>query len=253
MRILNADERLEVQEDDAGYARRVAGTPYVEHKPEPTRAERTIRWIKGVPVQVWAGIGGVGAVGLIVYLVFFFFLFTHPVKVSAESFSWERQVEIEQFSQVRTGQWYDYPSDAYDVSHSQRVHHYTPVYVGQVSCGKDCTRSQYIDVPVYATWYDYTIDRWITGRWLVTEADDHEPVWADLPTTLDPSEVLGHEREGDIRKERYTVHTDKGYKVNVPPVMFGLLHVGSTGTANVTNRNSVRSVNWDLTPKTEGV
>lgn len=108
MRILNADERLEVPGDDASTERWLKDT------------ERTIRWIKGVPGQVWAGIGGVGAVGLIVYLVFFFFLFTHPVKVSAESFSWERQVEIEQFSQVRTGQWYDYPSDAYDVSHSQR-------------------------------------------------------------------------------------------------------------------------------------
>lgn len=241
---VSADERPEVESHDSGY-----------EKPEPPEAPRPKylaphwkefrRFVRGLPGEIWIAAGGLVFLGFVILMVFVLFLNTHPVRVTVESFSWERRTEIEQFSQVRDGRWYDYPSDAYDVSHSQKVHHYNSVYVGQVSCGKNCTRAQYVSVPEYATWYSYTVDRWITGRWLVSSGEDHQPSWPVLPTTLNPSPVLGNEREGNDHKQKYTAHTDKGYDLGVSPGVFEVLRVGSTGVANVNRQDDVRSVNWD--------
>ena len=251
-RILDAHETPEVVQDDAGYA--------MPEKPHKSTFEVKVRSagssglqaVRNAPRAVWMTLGGISGGLVVVWLVFFFFLNTHPVKVSAESFSWERKTEIEKYMKLSEGDW-DHPGDAYNISTSWRIHHYRQVYshTTRHSCGtadrpQTCSTDHYRSEPVYATWYDYNIDRWKTERWLISAGTDKKPYWAVLPSTLNQAEVLGNEKEGNSHPEKYVVHTDKGYNIKVPLNKYLLLQVGSTGTANVNRQNDVRSVNWDI-------
>lgn len=251
-RIFSADERPEVQISDldpgpVGYA---ASTMPREASVVVSKAPLWTR----VPVWGWWTAGGSVAVAAMVTLIFVLFLNTHPVKVTVESFSWKRQIEVETYSQVHDASWDSVPGDAYNVESYWEVRTYRQVYshTEYYDCGttqypRRCSRDVYRSEPVYDWRYYYTVDRWVTSGWLVTQKDDHVPVWAEIPATMDPSPVLGNDRVGNSRREDYWVHTDK-YKLDVGLAKFLELEVGDTGTANVTNLDKVRSVNWDEKP-----
>lgn len=259
-RIYNAHETPEVTGADDGYAKSnvlasvtfdapVKKTP-VRRVPTPWKT--VVKTVKSAPPVLWAWLGGATVVLLAVWMVFFFFLNTHPVRVSVTDFSWERKTEIEEYRQLREGDW-DHPGDAYNIDTSWRVHHYRQVYqyTRRYECGttaspRTCSDDVYSSEPVYATWYDYNIDRWVTDHWLVASGTDKSPYWAELPTNLNIAKTLGNEREGNSHPEKYVVHTNKGYNIKVSLAKYMALKPGSQGTANVNRQNDVRSINWDI-------
>ena len=139
-----------------------------------------------------------------------------PVEVTEHR--WQRKSHWDQYIWVSDSGW-SKPSGARGVSSRQKVHHYNKVldgydnetyyetetvgsesYVcGQRSLGngyfedKICTRSKtervaktrkverYRDDPVYGTWYDYEVQRWITQGKLESEGVGIERRWPEPP------------------------------------------------------------------------
>ena len=223
--------------------------------------------LKCLVSEYWLWI--VGAVGAFVFIfgivwtIHHFFFETHQQKVAVTGFTWERKIEVEQYTTLHEDGWYP-PSDARITDSYQKIHHYDQILVGYrtdtsyYSCGtstapRTCSSTTqtpiYTSVPVYQRYYEYDVDRWVTSRWIVTSGTDQKPFWNDLSgETFNLSNVLGNEREGNDHPELYVVHfeTDKGkaYKKEVNLQRYLLTYEGERVILNLNRQDAIRSVNW---------
>lgn len=183
-------------------------------------------------------------IGLIVAfgLVVFGWLFFHTVTVEAkvDGFSWTRTISIERYRTVHESGWFP-PAGSYNVWTEIRIARYEPIYEtrtrtvyhpqtsyrdlgnGSVQSydSSYTTTDTYLELvgqnPIYATWYEYDIDKWIFQRSEVSSGKDREPYWPDYDLNLDGFTVIGAERIGG-RNELYqvvfeTIKTDKENKI----------------------------------------
>lgn len=142
----------------------------------------------------------VGIAGLLVIAlgVLAFFWFTPDTRTGAiTGHKWRNVIDIETFKQVRDGSWEHYvPGDAYNRNCYRKQDGTTCTTVNKVTV---CT-------PTYDTWCDYTVDRWVKTREVVTKAefrDDPAPWWGD--PNLYHTELYGNEREGKRSEYRWFV------------------------------------------------
>lgn len=146
-----------------------------------------------------------------------FLFWTKQVAVTLESFSWERNINIERYSAVRESSWCDnVPTGAYDMSRSREVRDHKQVPDGQtcqtrrIDQGDGTFRetqecqTKYRDVPIYADKCHYVLDKWIQQRDLKAEAQDRNPKWPAVKLAC-TAQRLGCEREGK-RAETYYLH-----------------------------------------------
>lgn len=191
------------------------------------------------------------AIGASIWMIFYFFLNTHPVQVTVTGFEWERSIEVEKYSVLSDSGW-SRPSDAYNIERHWRYHysrdvfsHYEYYQCGTSSRPQTCSRAVYRSEAVYDWYYYYNVDRWVTSRWLTTSGKDQAIYWAEIPNTLKNVAIIGQERVGGTRKTKYLVITDTKYIPSVSEEIFLSLHMGQTGTLNVTRLDKIRSINWN--------
>lgn len=207
----------------------------------------------------WAG--GVTATLGVIWLVWFLFFATHVEKMTAESASWERKIEVEDFQPREESQWYYAPSDAYNVSRDYR-YHYTERYISgysieTYSCGtytqpRTCTREEpiYSYREIYDWYYRYTVDRWRHAYWVTTGALDHStPFWDDLKGyTFDERDVIGNEKLSGKRTEEYKIFlVEKNGEKHVQELDLNTwirVTIGRVYNVNVNRVGYIRSVNW---------
>lgn len=186
---------------------------------------------------------------VVILLVHFFFFETHKIETTIDGFSWERQIEIEDFQPRGQGDWeWDVPGDAYDQNSYRKVHHYDSVYTGESCTGtgneRRCT-AQYASVAVYRTWIDYRVDRWQTFYWLTATEESHTAFWPDY-STLDLKDVpvIGNLRLGEGRQEKYTVLFKNGRHATTGFARWESLHVETKVFLNLNRQDDIRSVDW---------
>ena len=133
---------------------------------------------------------------LILALVFIFRPKSYTLLV--KNIGWERRIPIQTLTPTHHSGWSSPPSNAYNIETSRRRH-------GDTEIGRD-SNGKPITVPNYDTWYEYTIDEWITSRFVVTQAYDKSPYWGDvkLATSTDPRNI-GAEREGSRQTVYYVI------------------------------------------------
>ncbi len=191
----------------------------VRPPPRPTlgqRLKRTDRRVVIALVLVFAG------------LVTALLLWSRPTELTVLDHSWQRKVDVQEYSQVSGGNWCDsIPSDAYGISRSERVREVNRIPDGE-ECYEDCSTSNsdngdgtfsqstscstvctttYREEEVYDTWCDYTVDRWITVDTHTTSGEGlmPPPHWATPSVSNCAS--LGCTRIGN-KRGTYTVHLE---------------------------------------------
>lgn len=146
----------------------------------------------------------------IVVVFGYFWLKTEDVPVKVSGFWWSRSISVEKFTTITEEGW-SHPGDAKNIrserrqngSHKEQDGTETYTYqqphqtlVGEEKCGeKDLgngfaedimcpkyettyttetgTRPKYKDVPDYALWYTYEVDRWVFSRTASSSGNDH--------------------------------------------------------------------------------
>lgn len=152
---------------------------------------------------------------LILALVFIFRPKSYTLLV--KNIGWERRIPIQTLTPTHHSGWSSPPSNAYNIETSRRRHGDTEV--GRDSNGKPIT------VPNYDTWYEYTVDEWITSRFVVTQEYDKSPYWGEvkLAASTDPRNI-GAEREGS----RQTVYSVIGQLRNSDDTTLKTIEVGES-------------------------
>lgn len=180
-------------------------------------AERARRAKERQPYIIAGAIGVVVLIGVVIFLLFR----TWNASFTVIGHRWERTISIQEFSAVREGSWDELvPVGAYRATCYERQRGSRQVDTGRESCTNirvdngDGTFSQrqqcspiYRDEPVYDTWCDYTIDRWVDVQPAVARGDSlsDEPRWPSVSlNTCSGSPRLGCERESG-RDEQYVV------------------------------------------------
>lgn len=200
----------------------------------------------------WRTMAVIGVVALVIVGAIAALTATRETKIIVRGHSWEREILIEQYQQVREGAWDEQvPIDAYSTSCSQRQRDTRQVPDGQecrtirtdngdgtFSEREQCT-TRYRSEPVYDTWCDYTIDRWAYGRSVTTSGQsvNESPVWGEVTLKCEGQARLGCERESS-RKETYLVHfagtdNDKTYQCPFPQDQWQNIRVESLWNARV--------------------
>lgn len=150
--------------------------------------------------------------------IFWMFSQTRQEAVIASAHAWEREIQIEEYRTVRDGAWQNsVPSGAFNRSCSQRQSGTERIPDGQdcrtvrrdngdgtFSERQECT-TRYREEPVYSTWCDYSINRWVQTRTVRTTGTSlsNTPAWGVVQLKC-TGQQLGCEREAG-RTERYEV------------------------------------------------
>lgn len=156
-------------------------------------------------------------------------LFFHTVSVEArvDNFYWTRTISVERYQSVHESGWYS-PVGSYNVWSETRIARYEPIYETRTrivnhpqtsyrdlgngavqSYDSSYTTTETYQVlvrqePIFATWYEYDIDKWIYQRKEVSTANDRKPYWPSYNLNLDGYTVIGAERIGG-KTELYQV------------------------------------------------
>lgn len=152
-----------------------------------------------------------------------------------ESFQWTRTINVERYSVQNESGWTT-PYDAYSVSSSQRIHHYDDIYQTKTvteevpytvteystktvykKMGNGSTRSSTERVPrsvtkyrsqticksvkvgerpVYRTYYNYLINRWVYSHTLTKVGFDKTLIWPDFIPVEGDKSGIGKTRQG---------------------------------------------------------
>lgn len=176
----------------------------------------------------WIMIAGIVAalagITLLLWLVFH----TTGTEARVNGFSWFRDVTIEKYQTVHGSGWSE-EAGAYNVRTSLRFHHNDPVYENRTKtthvsktcyrdrgngstesydCSYDTTETYSVKVrddPVYATWYEYDVDKWLYERTAHAEGNERDPHWPEYTLNRIDQKVIGAERISGT-PEAYTVH-----------------------------------------------
>jgi hypothetical protein len=143
---------------------------------------------------------------------------TNDVDVVVSGHEWERTIQIEEYKTLREGSW----QNSVPSSSRNRRCYEKQSGTNRIPDGEDCRTvrrdngdgtfserqectTRYREEPVYDTWCDYDIDRWVNGRVVRTSGDSlrDTPYWGDADLRCTGQRV-GCEREGN-QNEQYTV------------------------------------------------
>lgn len=177
--------------------------PVVE-TPAPVKKKRW-PFVLGGLVTLFCGFCGVAT------------LWTKPSKATVSSHTWERAIDIEQFTAVNDDAWCDsMPSGAYSVSRSKKQRSTNKVADGQTCSTRNVDRgdgtferkqecqTKYREEPVYDDHCSFRINRWEKHHTLTAKGSLREsPAWPAV-SGLNAGSALGSEREGP-RHETYTL------------------------------------------------
>ena len=163
------------------------------------------------------------------------FLFFHTNTYSGQviGFSWERSINIEEYKVLSKEGWSVPPLDAYNVTSETRFHHNDPIYQTKTEqvyvpgsyttytdLGNGAVVEHTVDTshyetritqeivgytPVYETWYQYNVDRWVYSRSVITKDNNHKPIWGTYILKFDGQTIIGAERLG-APSESYIIH-----------------------------------------------
>ncbi len=172
------------------------------------------------------GLIAIIAIALLGYAIFH----TKTVEARVVGFSWERTVTIEVYKTVHESGW-SHPVDAYNIRSERKVRHHEPIYEERVvtvhhsrtcsrdlgngavetyDCSYDTTETERVKVgekPVYDTWYEYDVDRWVYERTERASGNDRNPHWPNYTLNYEGEQVIGAERVGG-RSESYIVYLE---------------------------------------------
>lgn len=102
----------------------------------------------------------------------------------------------------------------------------------------------YRQVPIYATKYDFDIERWVTDTVLVARGEADDPADADAPAW--PSPRLDQRRREGERKEKYTLvfrdSDDRTFTREVPLAEYQAFRVGAPVVIEVNRAGMVSEV-----------
>jgi hypothetical protein len=194
--------------------------------PEPEVADSTKpRWLSFKTIKMaLIALVVVVALTLLGYGIFH----TREVQAPVTGFSWSRDVAIERYTTVHESGW-SFPAGAYDVSSEERISRYDPIYeerqvtvhhsqtcyrdLGNGSeesydCSYDTNETERVQTgenPVYETWYEYNIDKWIYARTVHAGGNDRSPYWPEYTLNLNGLTAISAERVGGM-SETYLVY-----------------------------------------------
>lgn len=152
---------------------------------------------------------------------------------------WKRAIDIEAWTTLDESDWW-IPSGGRKVREYAAIHHWETYQSGSTT---ECkykgngnnrrylceTEPTYSSRPVWATRYDYQIERWRVVRTPEREGVDTPPVWPDVSDLrASPALAVGDERPGR-RSARYTVDlstADTTYSLDVDEGQWATLHPG---------------------------
>jgi hypothetical protein len=194
-------------------------------------------WLKGILALVLVAVSVLG----------YLFFSKHDETVQVFDKTWSREIDVEQFTAVRTSDWCDaLPSGAYQVSRSREQRSTRQVPDGQdchdvrsdkgdgtFSKTRECT-TRYRDEPVYADKCSYRINRWQVLRTERTNGGASlVPAWPTpgISNNLMATNTLGAERLGN-RRENYRVQLQssqgKQWVCDLNPTLWETLSEGKT-------------------------
>ncbi len=141
-------------------------------------------------------------------------IFTKSVQVEAVKHHWVREIAVEQYGDVREGDWCDEtPSGARIIDRQMKTRSHKKVADGQ-SCTTRQTdngdgtfsehevcKTTYRSEPVESLYCTYLVTKWHFERTAKAEGNDPSPAWPATRITRN-GQCLGCEREG-TRKETY--------------------------------------------------
>jgi hypothetical protein len=191
----------------------------------------------------WPIVAVAAVVVLLISVLIYGTFHTKSIDAMVTGFSWSRTVSIERYQQVRDSGW-SLPSGAYNVSSETRIHHHEDIEETRTEtvhhhktcyrdlgsgaeesydCSYTTTESKRVVVgsrPVYQTWYEYTVDKWVFNRSASAQSNDREPYWPEYTLHLQGQTRLGAERVGqesqtysisfitiDSKEEEYVLKT----------------------------------------------
>lgn len=174
---------------------------------------------------------------------------THVISVRVTDHQWEREIPIQEYRTVREGAWDEaVPAGAYQQSCSTKQRGTNRIPDGEdcrtvrsdngdgtFSERQQCT-TRYREEPVYDTWCDYKIDRWVYSRSVTTtQANSDTPYWGDVSLRC-TGRVIGCEQEG-ARRESYTLvmagSDEKTYRCDYPQSRWESIRDGSVWSLEV--------------------
>jgi ribosomal protein L37E len=183
------------------------------------------RWLSFITVKrALIALVAVVALTLLGYGIFH----TREIQGQVTGFSWSRDVAIERYLTVHESGWL-LPAGAYNVSSEERISHYDPVYeekqvtvhhsqtcyrdLGNGSeesydCSYDTNETERVQTgenPVYETWYEYNIDKWVYARTVHASGNDRNPYWPEYTLNFDGQTIINTERVGGT-SETYMVY-----------------------------------------------
>ena len=132
-------------------------------------------------------------------------------KMHVDSKTWERKVSIERYQEVRESSW-NLPDGAWDVTsrvgngYYEEIEHQVPRYRTEYHT-ETYQEPVYVDIPVFAKKYYYSIMKWLYDRDEVTSGADNEPYYAEL-------NLPDNERESGRSEQYWILSGDKRYRVN---------------------------------------
>lgn len=195
----------------------------VHTNPKKLRFGTNINWrIVAVILAVVVVLGGLG------------FLTFHTTSYSSQvtGFSWQRNINIEEYQVFHESNWDSSPSGAYNVTSSYLFYEKQPIYETKTrqvyvpssyttytDLGNGAVVSNTVDTSHYETeyyqeltgyrdiykwYYTYDINRWSYTRSVVTKEEDHNPYWGDYSLRYNGLTTIGAERVGST-SEMYLV------------------------------------------------
>ena len=231
-----AKEVARVQEPaDTGTATTVPPAPPAAMAQASNARTTGFPWLKGILALVLVAVAVLG----------YFFFSKHDETVQVLDKTWSREIDVEQFTAVRTSDWCDaLPAGAYQVSRTREQRSTRQVADGQdchdvrsdkgdgtFSKTRECT-PRYRDEPVYADKCSYRINRWQVLRTARAGGGASlVPDWpaAGISNTLVAINTLGAERLGN-RRENYRVQLQssraKQWTCDLTPTLWETLSVG---------------------------
>lgn len=171
--------------------------------------------------------GGIIAAVLVIWVIYSIATYRRTERFSVAHIGWETQIGVQQYQTVHEGDW-SVPNGGRETDH-YRKQRSTETYVSghrtrtikgtctttgsgknqRRSCSADrtVTEAVYSTRPVYDTYYEYDIDRWLSIQPLTASGDQntnkaggrdtHEWYWPDTSdTTYIDSPVIGNKRLG---------------------------------------------------------
>ncbi len=217
-------------------------------------------------IAVGVGVLVVIAIASLAWLMFH----TDTVHARVTGFSWSREVVIQEYRAVHESGWWR-PPGAYNVSASTRIRGYEPIYENRTvterisrtcyrdlgtgatesyDCSYTTTRSERVKVgdrPIYDTWYEYDIDKWVYDRTVPAKRNDRNPYWPEYTLSKEGQTVIGAERVGST-SETYIVYfieddakEPKSYTLNVPEAEWHLYQEGELYPLEVGAFGSIRN------------